>query len=221
MGFPAPTHADSGTRLSSSPALKTFALAGLIAPAWFTTLVVVQGFLAPTYSHVAMPISALAAWPTGWIQNLNFYVFGTLMMIFAVGLHRGVQNTRRGVVAFALTAVSAVGIVGAGVFPWTMVAGVPTETPLHVAAAIVAFSTGGVGFILFSKRMKTDPRWRDLAIYTLCTGMVILVLFVTLGFFAIDDGAPLHPWAGLVQRILCAVWFTCTIVLAVRLRRLG
>ena len=57
--------------------------------------------------------------------------------------------------------------------------------------------------------------------YTLCTGMVILVLFVMLGFFAIDDGAPLHPWAGMLQRILCAVWFTCTIVLAVRLRRLA
>jgi ABC-type transport system involved in cytochrome c biogenesis permease subunit len=69
--------------------------------------------------------------------------------------------------------------------------------------------------------MKADPRWRDLAMYTLCTGMVILALFVLLGFFAIDDGAPLHPWAGLLQRILCAVWFTCTIVLAVRLRRLA
>jgi len=44
------------------------------------------------------------------------------------------------------------------------------------------------------------------------------VLFITVGFFAIDDGAPLHPWAGLVQRILCVVWFTCLIVLALRLR---
>jgi hypothetical protein len=38
------------------------------------------------------------------------------------------------------------------------------------------------------------------------------------GFFAIDEGAPLHPWAGLIQRILCAVWFAWLIVLAVRLR---
>jgi hypothetical membrane protein len=120
-----------------------------------------------------------------------------------------------------LMAMSAGGIVAAGIFPWTMVAGVPTETPPHVAAAITAFSTGGVGLILFSKRMNADPRWRDLAMYTLCTGMVILLLFVMLGLFAIDDGAPLYPWAGLLQRILCAVWFTCTIVLAVRLRRLA
>jgi hypothetical protein len=37
----------------------------------------------------------------------------------------------------------------------------------------------------------------------------VLLLFVAVGFFAIDDGAPLHAWAGLLQRVLCAVWFTC------------
>jgi hypothetical membrane protein len=219
MRFPASTHAESGPSLQTSPTVRTFALAGLIGPVWFTTLVIVQGFLAPDYSHVAMPISALAAWPTGWIQNLNFYVFGALMTAFAVGLHRGVQPTRGGA-AFVLLAMSGLGILAAGVFPWKMVDGVPTETPPHVAAAITAFATGGVGLILFSKRMKADPRWRDLATCTLSTGITILVLFVTLGFFAIDDGAPLHPWAGLLQRALCAVWFTCTIVLAVRLHRL-
>jgi hypothetical protein len=36
--------------------------------------------------------------------------------------------------------------------------------------------------------------------------------------FAVDDGTPLHPWAGLFQRILVAVGFACTIVLVVRLR---
>jgi hypothetical protein len=51
------------------------------------------------------------------------------------------------------------------------------------------------------------------------TGITVLILFIVVGFFAIDDGAPLHPWAGLLQRILCAVWFSCLIVLALRLRR--
>ena len=31
--------------------------------------------------------------------------------------------------------------------------------------------------------------------------------------------SPLHAWAGLLQRVLCGVWFTCLIVLALRLRR--
>jgi hypothetical protein len=47
----------------------------------------------------------------------------------------------------------------------------------------------------------------------------MLVLFIALGFFAIAEGTPLHPWAGLLQRALCAVWFTLLIVLSIRLRR--
>jgi hypothetical protein len=72
--------------------------------------------------------------------------------------------------------------------------------------------------IVFSRRMVADPRWRDLATYTMASGIAVFLLFVAVGFFAVDDGTPLHPWAGLVQRMLCAVWFLWLIVLAVRLR---
>jgi hypothetical membrane protein len=58
--------------------------AGLFTPLWFVALVVLQGALNPGYSHVALPISALAAFDTGWIQNLNFYVSGALLAVFTV-----------------------------------------------------------------------------------------------------------------------------------------
>ena len=194
------------------------AAAGIVAPVWFTVLVIVQGTLQPDYSHVRMPISALAAWPTGWIQNFNFYVTGALAIAFALALHRGVRPTPRGATGVVLLAMGGIGVVLAGVFPWKMVDGVPTETPPHVIGAITAFAATGLGFIALSRRLIADPRWRDLTTYTLCTGIAVLVLFITVGFFAIDDGAPLHPWAGLLQRVLVAVWFACLIVLAVRLR---
>jgi hypothetical protein len=101
-----------------------------------------------------------------------------------------------------------------------MVNGVPTETPAHVVGAITSFAAAGLGLVVYSQRMRTDPRWRDLSAYTMGTGIAVLLLFVTVGFFAVDDGTPLHPWAGLIQRVLCAVWFTCLIVLALRLRGL-
>jgi hypothetical membrane protein len=216
-------HADSTSR---SPGrgkqhVQTLALAGIITPVGFTALVIVQGFLQPDYSHISMPISALAAWPTGWIQVINFCVSGALIIAFAVGLHLGVQPTRRGAMGVALLTASGVGIIGAGVFSWKMLDGVPTETPAHVVAAILTFTTTGLGLIVFSRRMSADSRWRDLSTFTMTVGIVVLLLFVALGFFAIDDGTPLHPWAGLIQRILCAIWFTCLVVLAFRLRSLG
>ena len=67
------------------------AVAGIVAPIIFAVLVVAQGLLQPDYSHIAMPISALATWPAGWIQTLNFYVFGVLMTAYAAGLHFGIR----------------------------------------------------------------------------------------------------------------------------------
>jgi hypothetical membrane protein len=187
----------------------------------FTALVVLQGLLIPEYSHVRLPISALAAWPTGWIQNLNFWMFGSLTMAFAYGLHVGIQRTRRGSLGFPLLVVGGIGLLVAGLFPWVMLNGEPTETPLHVVGAITVFAGTGLGLLAFSRRMNGDPLWRDLSTYTMATGIAVLLLFVALGAFAIENDTPLHPWAGLLQRALCAVLFTCLIVLALRLRRVA
>jgi hypothetical membrane protein len=201
------------------PRTRTLELAGIIGPIWFTTFVILQGFLLPDYSHVRLPISALAAWPTGWIQDINFCVTGVLGMAFAVALHRGVRPTRRGRAGAVLLVLGGLGVVWDGIFPWKMVDGVPAETPAHVIGAVMTFAATGFGFIVFSRRMNADPRWRGLATYTMLTGSAILLLFIAVGFFAIDDGTPLHAWAGLLQRVLCAVWFLCSIVLAIRLRK--
>lgn len=197
------------------------AAAGIIGPLWFTTFVIVQGFLIPDYSHVRLPISALAAWPTGWIQRINFYVFGTSIIAFAVGLNRGIERSRARDIGTALLLMSGLGVIVAGIFSWHMVRGIPTETPAHVVGAITAFACLGFGAVVISYAMKPDVRWQDLAQYTRLTGVAALILFVTVGFFAVDDGTPFHPWAGLLQRVLCVVWFTWMIAVAFHLRRLA
>jgi hypothetical membrane protein len=187
----------------------------------FTALVILQGVLVPAYSHVRLPISALEAWPTGWIQQLNFWVVGFLNMAFVYALHVGVQPARRGVMGVPLLVLGGIGVVLAGLFPWVMVDGVPTETPPHVVGAITTFAATGLGWLMFSRRMSADRQWRDLSTYAMATGIAMLVLFIALGLFAIDDGTPLHPWAGLLQRVLCGVWFILLIVLAIRLRQVA
>ena len=199
----------------------TLAYAGLIGPVLFTGLVIWQGLLNPTYSHVSLPISALEAWPTGWIQRLNFWAVGVLNIAFAYAMHLGVQPARRGAMGMPLLILGGIGIVSAGLFPWVMVDGVPTETPAHAVAAIITFAATGLGWLMFSRRMSADQEWRDLSTYARAASIAMLVLFVALGGFAIADGTPLHPWAGLIQRVLCAIWFTLLIVMAIRLRQVA
>jgi hypothetical protein len=69
--------------------------------------------------------------------------------------------------------------------------------------------------------MAADPEWRDLSTYVLGTGIVMLLLFIVVGGFAIDEGTPLHSWAGLLQRVLVAIWFGCIVVMAGRALRLA
>jgi hypothetical membrane protein len=199
----------------------SLAIAGMIGPIFFITLVIAQGILQPDYSHIAMPISALAAWPAGWVQNLNFFVASALNAAFAVGVHHAIRPTRFGLVGVVLLLASCAGIFMAGLFPWINVNGVPTETPQHVAAAVLTFSSAGAGLVVISRRMTADPRWRNLSAYVLTTGIVMLILFIAVGFFAIDAGTPLHGWAGLLQRVLVAAWFTCLLVMARRVLRLA
>jgi hypothetical membrane protein len=201
--------------------VRGLALAGIIGPVLFVTLIVVQGFLLPDYSHVRLPISALAAWPTGWIQVLNFQIFGALTLVFAHALHRAVRRTRWGVVGYALLALTGVGLIMSGLFSWHMVDGVPRETVPHVVAAIIVFIGAGLALMLLSRRFVADPQWRDLATYTMASGIAVVVLFVMTALLAIGEGTPLHPWVGLMQRIVCGVWFACVIVIASRIRALS
>jgi len=200
--------------------MAALALAGVLGPVLFVALVVLQGVLQRDYSHVAMPISALAVWPFGWLQSLNFYVFGTLLIAFALGLHAHLRSRGAGRLTGLLLALSGAGIVFAGVFPlMSDGAGGVQQTPGHTVASVVAFLSSGCGLAVIARRLRRDPLWQDLATYTFACGVAVVVMFLTVGPLAIADGAPLHAWGGLLQRIILAVWFPCLMVLGLRLHR--
>jgi len=201
--------------------LKWLALVGIVWPVLFVALVIAQGVLQPDYSHIAMPISALAAWPLGWMQNLNFLVAGALSAAFTIGVHHAIRPTRHGIIGIVLLLASSAGFVLDGLFPWINVNGVPTEPPAHALAAVITFLCVSTGLILISRRMTGDPRWHGLSAYVLSTGIVMLILFVVVGFFAVDAGTPFHSWAGLLQRVLAAVWVACIFVMASRVMRVA
>jgi cell division protein FtsW (lipid II flippase) len=109
----------------------------------------------------------------------------------------------------------------AGIFPLHQDAAGRVYDPLgvHSANGRIFFLGIGVALVVVALRLKGDPMWRNLAPYTLATGIALLVLFAAVGALAVPADAPLHNWLGLVQRLVLAVWLPCIVVLALRLRR--
>ena len=192
------------------------ALAGLIGPLLFTVLVIIQGLLQPDYSHIAMPISALAAWPYGWLQNLNFATTSLLHAAFVVSLHRAIPPARFGLAGIGLLLLTSVGLMTVAFAPWVRQNGELVEPPLHVLGAVLTFLCASAGLVALSRRMAADAGWHRFANYTLGTGVVMFVLFIVVGFFSIEEGTPFHAWSGALQRMLVAVWFAWMITTAWR-----
>jgi hypothetical membrane protein len=214
-----PTGDDALERRSVIAAL---AGAGIAGPIMFAVVALVQSLLRPEHSLLADPISALAAGPSGWVQDVNFLFFGSLMIAYAIGLHLGVRPTRWGVVGLAFLVLSGAGLVWAGLFPATDATGaLQNDRVLHIVSFPMTFLGAGLGLTVMSRRMARDPRWQSVATYALATGIAVLVLLLAGGGLVRPPGAPLHPWWGLFQWVLLAVWFPCTFVLALRLLRVA
>ena len=207
--------------LERRSAIAALAGAGIAGPLIFAVVALMQSLLREDHSLVALSISALAAGPSGWVQSVNFLLFGMFMIAYAIGLHLGVRPSRWGVVGLAFLVLSGVGLVLAGVFPATDASGAfINEQVGHTVAAFMSFLGAGIGLIVMSRRLAGDPRWHNLAPYALATGIALVVLFFAFGALAEQPGAPLHAWMGLFQWVMVIVWFTCTVVLALRLLRL-
>jgi hypothetical membrane protein len=195
------------------------AAAGIAAPIWFTILVIIQSLLQPDYSQIALPISALAAWPLGWMQQLNFVVFSVLLTVFVIGLHRRIQRTPGAALSLTLLLIGCAGPLLAGLFSWQRGADDFLVPAPHRAGAIMTFLGWSLGLMAVARRMARDERWRDLANYVLGTGTVMLLLFIVTAALAIRETALLHDQAGLLQRVTLLVWFPCVIVVSLRLHR--
>ena len=129
----------SDYRLERRQVLATLAIAGIAGPIAFVVVLAAQSLVHPDYSQVKRPISALAAWPGGWVQDANFMLFGLLTILFAIGLHLGVRRNRAAVIGPGLLMLSGVALIIAGFFPWRSVDGDFVVPAGHLLGALLSF----------------------------------------------------------------------------------
>jgi len=196
--------------------------AGIAGPVLFTiTFLSLELVRGADFDPVQLPVSALEAGRYGWVQQLNFAVFGALTIVFAVGLHAGLRASRWGVAGPALFGLSGAALVGAAVFPLEMDAvGEVYDPGGHSVAGFLFFLASALALVILSRRVAADPGWSGLAGWALAAGLACLVGFVVMGSLVIPEDAPLHDWAGTGQRaIILLALFPARVALGIQLLR--
>ena len=201
----------------------------LVGPLLFSVTYLLEGITRPGYDAWQQPISALSLGPGGWVQQVNFVVFGVLMVLSAVGWHRLLAPWRQAIWFPLLQGISGLGLIGAGLFSMDPFPGYPPGAALapstvhgtvHSVLAFVIILTLALGcFTLFASflfgSLARFPHWRGWAVYSLITGVLILI------FWGMFVRYPTEPLAGLVERLSAgshALW-SCLLAAALLIRQ--
>jgi hypothetical protein len=122
--------------------------------------------------------SGLALGPYGWAQVLNFVVSGLLLMLLAVGLHRGAtsgQGSRIGP-ALLFVAGAAMALMGFETDPILREGPRTLHGLVHDLAFVLFVLALLPSFFFLWRRLRRDAPWQGHARYTLATGVMAMLL---------------------------------------------
>jgi Protein of unknown function (DUF998) len=188
-----------------SPLGWVLVMCGTVGGLLFTAVYVIEGATRSGYDVWGQAISALSLGPGGWIQQVNFIVFGSLLIASALGWNQALSP---GVSALAypiLRAVAGLGLIVDGVFSQDPAPGYPsgavrTSSTLHggihtIAAAAVIVCLAASCFVL-ARRLKSEPNWHGWAVAATATGVLTIAFIGVFGAMGAHGGI-----SGLFERL--------------------
>ena len=205
-------------------------LCGAIAGPLFMLVLLVQGATREGYDPIRHHGSSLELGSSlGWVQQANFLVAGSLVLIFALGLPSGLRERgHRSTWGPLLIGFWGLGLLGAGVFLDDPVSGYPPGTPamtvpptthgdLHGKTSLVGFLAMTAAYFVFARRFAAwgERRW---ALYSALSGVLFPIGFV-LFVAASLQAESLVDVGGLIQRLTVTIaWAWLTLLAAHFLR---
>jgi hypothetical protein len=200
--------------------------AGMTGPVLFVSTFVIEGRLRAGYDSFAMYVSALALGPRGWVQILNFVVFGLLLLAFARGVAAGVPDSgAQSRVGPVILTIIAFGYLFSGPFVMDPAG---TSRKLMSVHGTVHGILGGIVFLLmpvscfvFLDRFGRYAEWRSLRWFTLTAGttIAIAVAILTIATKVAPAQNAFNPWLGLIQRAAIVPFMAWVFVFALTLSR--
>src|SRR5262249_26528753 len=156
----------------------------------FTGVYLAEGATRAGYRTLAQPISALSLGPGGWVQQLNFILFGVLVLLSAAGW-RAALAPGRGALAFpVLRVIGGGGLVMDGLlaqdpsggYPPGARAGTPTvHGQVHTLFAMITITALASGCFVLARRFAAEPGWRRWAVLAVAAGVATIVFIAAFG----------------------------------------
>jgi uncharacterized membrane protein len=197
--------------------LRIFGVCGIVSAVLLTVTYVVGDILRPGFSSMSQAISELieAGAPNKTLLDIMIFFFHGLVVPFAYGLHKGI-NDRKG---------SKLGpwlLAGAGVLGLVITAFSPSDPgckPVTLRGILHIFIAVPMGFMIlfailaFSRRMKKTENWKQYSTYSLITFIAGFLLGVLAVVFAKSSVG------GLIERLISASYQQWYVVMGVILIR--
>jgi hypothetical protein len=192
--------------------------AGMTGPALFVSIFVIEGRLRAGYDSRAMYISALSLGPRGWIQILNFVIFGVLLLAFARGLAAGTLSR----VGPALLAVIAIGNLLLGLLVMDAAGNqMSFHGKVHRILARMVLFLMPVSCFVFVHRFRQEPKWGFLEWCTLAAGTTtaIAVAILAVATTVVSAKNAFAPLLGLFQRAAVVPYMGWLFIFALTFRK--
>ena len=199
---------------------------GGIGALLFTAVYLIEGFTRPGYDAWLQPISSLSLGPGGWVQQVNFVVFGVLLLLSSAGWYRLLSQllTPKDYALWfpLLQGISGLCLIGAGIFSLDPLGYPPGVAPgpstvhgtLHTIFAWAIIISLAVGCFAMAAYFWRFFHWRVWAVYSEITGVLILLFWGAFVQGASGNVAWLVPVTGLTERLSAgshALWM-CVLV---------
>ena len=181
------------------------AWAGLIATTLFVLIFTLEGWYRPGYKPLEMFVSELSLGSRGWIQILNFIIFGTLLFVFSWGITAEFQNGKASRGGPIILRTLAIGYFLSG--PFVMDPVYPSFTfhgKLHDILGWIVFPLMPISCFVFLRRFREDLNWQFLKWETLGLGLLsaLGVVLLTLAAQSADVRNLFNHQLGLIQRTI-------------------
>ncbi len=205
---------------------------GIIAPILFAAVFTIDGALTPGYSAYNEAISYLDLGTYGWIQRVNFIVFGVLLMAFTISYLKHIRPILEGLWLYIVTSLfilSDLGWIMAGLFvPNPYLASQNSgHALLHQIASIVVFLPFAIALLIQGVKliMTHGWYWRIYGGYCVLLSLIQAVFPIGTTVYFFNPGIVGNvnsPGSGMFNRIALGIgplsWYIilCFVLLVVR-----